>query len=358
MRLIAYFVVIATFLAVQANLTAASGADDATASKPEQQSASDTLPGRVYPLKHIASIDLSRMIEHILSKQGKIDILQTDHDIVVVQDHEEILKIIDRIVAEVDVQPKQVLIEAMIVRVDAVKSSTTEAGSSILDRVDVNAQVVNKGIVASLVNATSAALSDKPVDTDIAGVGKQAETIKFGYLGGDTTQLLHALQSLGETKVLACPRLLVLNKQRAEIFLGDCIVDQAADQDMAHSSPTIKSSNDGTRLRVQPFVASDGMIRLELHIHHHQQDTDSTGVPATDATQITTNIIMSDGETVVIGGLTGSEAASSDKDTAADSTTKKEVLVIVTSRLWKPKAIANASRPGSITSEEQPTITR
>ena len=100
------------------------------------------------------------------------------------------------------------------------------------------------------------------------------------------------------------------------------------------------------------------MIRLELRIHCHQEGADPTGVPTTNATQITTNVIMPDGATVMIGGLTDAETAPSEKEAAADSATKKELLVIVTSRLWKPKAIADTSHPDNLASEEQPTVAR
>lgn len=356
MRLIAYFVVIATSLAVRVDLSTVSAAEEATASTPEQRSVPDTLPGRAYPLKWVASNSLRSMIEPLLSKQGKINVLEADHDIVVVQDNEEVLKILDRIVAEVDVQPKQVLIEAVIVRVDSAKGPNTEAGSSILERFDVHTQVVGNGIPASIENAASAASSDKPVDADITGVGEQAKAINFGS-SGDTTKILHALQGLGEIKVLACPRLLVLNKHRAEIHFGGYNVAQTTNQGRAESSSTAKSFDGKTCVRLQPFVASNGMIRLEIHIHDHQESADLTGVPATDATELTTNIMMSDGATVMVGGLTDTVDAPSDKEAAADSATKNKLLVIVTLRLWKPEASAKVSQLGNLAFEDQPTGT-
>ena len=135
MRLIACFAVVATsFLALRANFPAVSAAEDAAASLPKQQSAPDTLATRVYHLKHIATSDLRSMIEPWLSQRGKIEIPQADRNAIVVHDHENVLKIIDRVVAERDIQPKQVLIEATIVRVDSYKVPRAEAGSSILDR--------------------------------------------------------------------------------------------------------------------------------------------------------------------------------------------------------------------------------
>ena len=89
--------------------------------------------------------------------------------------------------------------------------------------------------------------------------------MKFGWVGGSTTGFIQALETLGETKVLAAPRLLVLNKQRAEVHLGDQLGYVTSTQTQTSTTETVNFMPTGTQLRLRPFVSSDGMIRMEIH---------------------------------------------------------------------------------------------
>jgi type II secretory pathway component GspD/PulD (secretin) len=301
-------------------------AEDATASKPAQQSASDVLDTRVYHPHHIAKNDLQRMIEPLLSERGKIDNPQADADLIVVYDHEAVLKAIDRLVVKLDVQPPQVLIEAMIVQVKSDKNSKTRVGSSILDRITT-----------------------------------------VHIVGGNSAEIIRTLTTLGEVKVLACPRLLVLDKQRAEIHLGGEKVDQTADHNQATSSQVAKPSGIETYLRLRPFISSDGMIRLEARVNCSVTNRNPTGGDTTTTQELTTNVMIQSGTTVAVSGFTDHEVAADTKAVAPeqfrvltqlfshwwygtdgeewmseDSTTRKELLVILTPRIWRPTAPATA----------------
>ncbi len=122
----------------------------------------DDLPVRIYRLNYVKSLDVAKMIEGLLSKQGTVSAspdsetgLMSDAtkaaeaasgkevkaggnslaggEIVVVQDYEHVLKKIDRIVAEFDVQPSQVVIEAVIVSVKLEKGMELGVNFGLLD---------------------------------------------------------------------------------------------------------------------------------------------------------------------------------------------------------------------------------
>ena len=256
----------------------------------EQRAAEeDDLPVRVYHLNYVKSKDVSDMIKPLLSKSGSFSSspdADTGYpnnfsgapgpgggggggggntkaggnslaggDIVIVQDYEHVLKTVDRVIAQIDVQPLQVLIEAVIVSVRIDKDLDLGVNYAILDGSGKALGVVGNG---SILNATA---GFTPA-TVLAGVGGAANTLqsvttavtgqpttntttlstgtngqvagntvngfaqntygmKYGWTGKNVTGFISALQTRGETKVLAAPRILVLNKQPAEIHLGD-----------------------------------------------------------------------------------------------------------------------------------------
>ena len=55
----------------------------------------------------------------------------------------------------------------------------------------------------------------------VSGFASDSNGLKFGFVGENATVFLHALETMGKTKVLASPRIFVLNKQPASIHIGD-----------------------------------------------------------------------------------------------------------------------------------------
>src|SRR5439155_24925787 len=110
------------------------------------------------------------------------------------------------------------------------------------------------------------------------------------------------IETIGKVEVLATPRLLVLNKQPAELQLGDRLGYATFSQSLVSTVQQVQFLNVGTLLRVRPFISSDGMVRMEIHPER------STGVvvnniPQTNTSEVTTNVMVPDGSTIVIGGL-------------------------------------------------------
>jgi type II secretory pathway component HofQ len=117
---------------------------------------------------------------------------------------------------------------------------------------------------------------------------------------------LRSIESLGETKVLAAPRLLILNKQNAEVFLGAYLYYVTKTSDEKQTIQKVNHVPIGTQLQVTPFVTANGMIRLDICVGRSTSTghLDSNGIPQTDTVQISTALIMPDGATAVIKGPT------------------------------------------------------
>jgi len=117
---------------------------------------------------------------------------------------------------------------------------------------------------------------------------------------------IKALDSVTDTTVLANPKILVLNRHRAEILVGERLGYISTVQTETSETQTIEFLDIGTQLTVRPFVSDDGFIRLELRPSISDGSTELVGgfvIPNTTNEEMVTNILVRDAQTVVMGGL-------------------------------------------------------
>jgi type IV pilus assembly protein PilQ len=130
--------------------------------------------------------------------------------------------------------------------------------------------------------------------------------LKFAFLDSNLAVFIQALENIGDTNVVAAPRVMVLNKQRAEVLIGEKLGYVTSTTTETATTQAVEFLEVGTQLRIRPFISSDGMIRLEVHPKLSTGSIDTSGIiplPNEVTTQVTTNIMCPDGATVVIGGL-------------------------------------------------------
>jgi type II secretory pathway component GspD/PulD (secretin) len=148
-------------------------------------------------------------------------------------------------------------------------------------------------------------LSGKPLAA--LGLINPAEGgLKFGYLDQNIGVFIDALETIGDTNVIAAPRLTCLNKQRAEIQIGEELGYVSTTVTENSATQTVNFLDVGTLLRFRPYVGNDGMIRLEVHPELSTGNVvveQGMSLPNKAVTQVTTNVMCPDGCTVVIGGL-------------------------------------------------------
>ena len=116
----------------------------------------------------------------------------------------------------------------------------------------------------------------------------------------------------------------------------------------------------GTQLIVRPFIGDDGFIRVELHPEDSVGFVNAQGLPSENTTEITTNVIIRDGETILLGGLFREVTADSRSQvpgigslpligplfrSITNSTSREEVIMLLTIHIIKDReAYAEASR--------------
>jgi type IV pilus assembly protein PilQ len=142
------------------------------------------------------------------------------------------------------------------------------------------------------------------VDLPAAVATGQGGAISFALAGAGSllNVQLSALENSGQGKVITNPKIATLDNTEALIESGRRI-------------PYATISDEGTRtefadasikLRVTPNVAPDGFIDLKIHATKNEADfsrTSANGVPTILTREATTEMLVQDGDTVVIGGL-------------------------------------------------------
>ena len=116
----------------------------------------------------------------------------------------------------------------------------------------------------------------------------------------------------------------------------------------------------GTQLIFRPFIGDDGIIRMELHPEDSVGFVNAQGLPSEQTTEVTTNILIRDGETILIGGLFREVTTDTRRQvpwlggipglgnlfrSREDKSTREEVIILLTVHIVKDHAAyAAASR--------------
>ncbi|RMG04165.1 MAG: hypothetical protein D6741_01430, partial [Planctomycetota bacterium] len=278
--------------------------------------AGDRVGTRVYRTKYVPAADLKELITPLLtpeigvvaiSSPAEVGIAPDSQkaggdayaggDVVVVKDYEGVLREIDRVIEGVDRRPPQVAIEAMIL---SVKLDDT-------DKFGVSFELLrNEGHIKLGWGA--------PPKDSVGEVKLDGEGLKIGFLDSTFSTFVQALEEIGDTNVIASPHLMVVNKQKAEILIGQELGYVSTTITETSSSQSVEFLKVGAQLILRPFVSPDGLIRMEVHPELSTgsvEVTNSMTVPNKETTQVTTNIMVPDGKTVVIGGLMREDLKSS-----------------------------------------------
>ena len=111
---------------------------------------------------------------------------------------------------------------------------------------------------------------------------------------------LSALEQEGKGEIISNPRLVTADQQAAYIESGEEIPFQESSSSGATSISFKKAV---LSLKVTPHITSDGRIDLYLKVNEDSRGKETAGVPAINTQQIETNVLVNNGETIVLGGI-------------------------------------------------------
>jgi general secretion pathway protein D len=268
-------------------------------------------------------------------------------DIVVIQDQERVLQQLDRLVADLDVPPVQVVIEAVIMSVTRDKGHELGVNFGMVDTARTVLGLAGSGAALGGFSPLQVLGANGAMQ---GGFAADEHGLKLGMTGKDVSLFIRALEHFGKVEVLASPRLLVLNKQQAHLQLGERLGYATLSQSAVSTVQQVQFLDTGTQLRVRPFVSSDGMIRMEIHPERSSGRV-VDNIPQASISEVATNVMVPDGTTLAIGGLM-EEVKDKEHNglpflgtlpwvgvffrNRTDSVTKTELVVLLTPHIWRP----------------------
>jgi type IV pilus assembly protein PilQ len=258
----------------------------------------------------------------MLSTRGTLSIDERTNTLLV-QDTSDKLSDIRRLVQTLDVPVKQVLIEARIVIVsDTFErdlgaklgiTGFTTAGPGSLISVTGNGAGADTMVQSGIKNLAGGSV--RPVATPILDNRYQVNvpaahtngSIGLSVLGGShlIDLELSAAQNEGKSETISSPRVITANQKQATIMQG---VEIPYQESASSGATTTQFKNAVLSLKVTPLITPDNRVILDLDVSDDsvgQQVTSATGgtVPSIDTREIITQVLVNDGQTVVLGGI-------------------------------------------------------
>ncbi len=314
----------------------------------------------------------------LLSKRGTVSVDDRTNTLLL-QDSADRLDDIRRLVGTLDIPIRQVQIEARIVIVsdDFSRELGARAGFSGFDTYGSGTGL---GYTSGSALANDQAIGDfleRANDTDPTNdgvpfvfsesdgvapprynvnlpVANPAGSLAFMLLGADYLVDLEisAAQSEGRGEVISTPRVITANQREASIEQG---VEIPYQESASSGATTIQFKKAVLALKVTPQITPDNRIILDLNVKKDSVGQVIVGgagqqVPSIDTREITTSVIVNDGQTVVLGGILETERRETEKKvpylgdvpylgrlfkTTGRTNNKDELLIFVTPKILR-----------------------
>ena len=246
--------------------------------------------------------------QKILSKRGSA-VVDIRTNTLFVQDTPRQLEEVQRIINRVDIPVKQVMIESRLVIADerfgrslgarfgVQKASTSTKGGVAISSTSPTAQGLATG--ASAVGAGQDLNVNLPVNGAFGNFAFSLFRLPAGFL---LNLELSALESDRRGKVVSSPRVTTANQQKAIIEQGTEI-PYITPASGASTTPAIAFKKAALSLEVTPQITPDEKIIMDLEVKKDAVGQIFAGTPSIDTQRVQTQVLVSNGETAVLGGI-------------------------------------------------------
>lgn len=256
--------------------------------------------------------------QRILSRRGSA-VQDPRTNTIFVQDTAARLEEIRKLITKIDVPVRQVMIEARVVEAidtfarnlgvklgynDTTGRGTQLGGGSTRGLIGGNlaATGYTTGQVSTPVPTLDQSLSVNLPATAIAGFNPAAfSLLLFNSAGTKFLNLeLSALQADSKGKIISSPRVVTADQVEASIEQGTEIPYQQA---TASGATSIQFKKATLSLKVKPQITPDDNVIMTVDVHKDRVGVDTRSGPSIDTKQVSTQVLVENGGTVVIGGI-------------------------------------------------------
>jgi type IV pilus assembly protein PilQ len=217
------------------------------------------------------------------------------NDMLVVYDYPEYLEKVEEVIKSIDIRPKQVLVEATIL-----SATLTEETSFGVDWNLLSGYAVNK-YPSVLMGGHGT-----PIETIDFASPPESKGLSAGFSADNVQAIITALETITDVTILANPKILAVNKQQGYVQIGKTLGYRGSTSISAGgvaSEGEVQFLETGTVLTFRPYIGNDGYIRMDIDPKDSTAQLNVDKVPDETVTQVRTNVIVKDGETIAIGGL-------------------------------------------------------
>jgi len=308
----------------------------------------------IRPLSYAKAGEVAKILEKQLSKRGDMQIDGRSNSLIISEVPDRV-KILDRLIESLDSAVQQVSIEARIVES---KKGYSKAFGIMWGLSGIMSPRYGNQTTLKFPNSISvggALQSGYAVNLPLNNTKgpNTALGISFGNVAGtfNLDAAISAMESKGAAKVLSSPRITTQNNMQAEIISGSKVPVQTQQPNGTYSTRYI---NAALELTVTPQITAEGTIITDVEIRNDAPDWDPSrrimGNPPIDTQSSKNTVMVTDGGTIVIGGLYRIETNQGTDRVPLlgnipllgslfrnknDSYDKKELLIFITPRIVK-----------------------
>ncbi len=268
---------------------------------------------KVFTLHYVTAAETKKLILPVLSENGKVEVTAAAetgvpveesisstsgggdkvamNDTIIVYDYPENVAKAEDVVASLDVKPRQILIEATILSATLTEDmqfgidwQTLEESFSGLSSIKKYSSDYYKFASSSVVTKTGGL------------------TVGFPY--DNAAAFIRAVEAVTDVTILANPKILAVNKQVGQVYIGKKMgYKSQTTQTDTSTTEQVTFLDTGTKLSFRPYICDDGYIRMDIHSKDSSGAFNAQNAPDETSAELVSNIMVKDGQTIVIGGL-------------------------------------------------------
>ena len=281
--------------------------------KVELEDSVEPIFSEIFRLYYISPAQAKATIEELFTQQSgdsSFTQIQITEEVttrsIIVRGKEKDLDVVDKVIKEIDIRTKQVLIEAFIVE------ANSDFERALGTRLGGYYQKFGK-VAGGVAGASTGSAAGASLD-EAAGLGSATDSIAnfpvtgatsgIGLLRKTTTGVLKAeitaLESMGMGKTISNPKVFTLDNQLATVTQGEEIPYQTTSD--GTTSTSFKEA--ALKLEVTPSIIGDGNVLLTIKVNNDTPNrAAASDEPPINKMEIVTKLLVADGDIVVIGGI-------------------------------------------------------
>jgi type II secretory pathway component GspD/PulD (secretin) len=258
--------------------------------------------------------------------------------------------LIKETIAKIDLQPRQVMIEGLVAQITLTDNFSLGMAYAFKTQFKISGDSVMKGLIGLNTGTLNA--------ESIPGSGFTF----VGTVGDDVRAVINALATQSRAKVIAAPHILVTDNREARIQVGQqvpIVTSETYGSTTVAPQRTIQYKDIGIILKVTPQVNEGGLVSLDVAQEVSTFSTIELGIAdktiILNKAEATTNVVVKDGETIVIGGLIREDTSKSRTGVpwltkipilgylfgnTTDDDSRQEIIVLLTPRVIKTQSEA------------------